>query len=341
MHTECWGVSMPVTMSDVADRAAVSIKTVSRVVNNRGGVSASTRQKVMAVIDEIGYQPNLLARTLANRRTHTVGLVIGDITNPYFAEVARGVQSVARSEGYQLFVANGDNDLEAEIQLRSLLDHGVAGVIIFPSAEMEPSIAQLASEHQPIVSVNRPMVHKHVGNVNTDMYKGMRSAVDHLVEKGHVHIGMLTGSNQTPTGNRGQRVEGYLDGLAAHNLPQNDSYVRTSILGTFEWGVTIALALLKKHPQITAIVCFNDLLAAGAVHACWRMGRRIPEDCAIIGFDDIEIASMIIPRLTTVGVDKRVLGHKAISQLLAMIKHPNEPVETIVMDATLIIRESA
>lgn len=331
---------MSVTMRDVAERAGVSIKTVSRVVNEQGEITEATRQKVLTVIDELSYRPNLLARGLVTQRTHTVGLVIGDITNPFFSEVARGVQDVARTEGYNIFLANTDALPEDERKvLRSMADHAVDGIIIFPSPETETTIGEMASRTLPFVLVNHWLAHDHVGLVTTDLYTGSRLAVDHLAAKGHEHIGMLAGPNIAVGSNRGRRLQGFRDGLAAHGLPENPDYIQISP-GTLEGGLSQGLALLTQHPQITAIFTYNDLLAMGALQACRQLGKRVPEECALVGFDDILMASLVHPPLTSVRIDKSTLGQQAMVQLLAMIRTPDQPPAPITLGIDLVIRES-
>jgi len=328
-------------MRDVAERAEVSIKTVSRVVNDQGEISESTRQKVLEVIAELGYRPNLLARGLVTQRTNIVGLLIADITNPFFSEVARGVQDVARAEGYNVFLANSDSRPDDEHKvLRSMLDHAVDGIILFPSPAIDQAIGELASQGQPFVSVNHLVSQPHVGLVSTDLRKGSQLAVDHLAAKGHSHIGMLAGPNLATLGNRGLRLQSFQASLTAHGLPQNPDYIRASE-GSYEGGLAATLALLADHPQITAIYAYNDLLAVGALRACRQLGRRVPEDCAIIGFDDILLASLVSPALTTVRIDKSVLGQQAMYQLLTMIRNPDQPAPPVLLDVELIVRESA
>lgn len=327
-------------MRDVAERAGVSIKTVSRVVNEQGEISEVTRQHVLAMIEELGYRPNLLARGLVTQRTNMVGLVVSDITNPFFAEVARGVQDAARAEGYNIFLANTDSLAEEERKvLRSMADHAVDGLILFPNPDNEALIGELASRERPIVLANYLLTHNHVGLVTTDLYTGSRLAVDHLAAKGHQHIGMLAGPNLTMADSQGRRLRGFRDGLTAHGLPDNPDYVETSP-GNTEGGLTGALALLTQHPQITAIYAYNDLLAIGALQACRQMGRRVPDECALIGFDDILMASLVNPALTTVRIDKSNLGQQAMRQLLSMIHNPDQPPTPIVLGVDLVVRES-
>jgi len=223
--------------------------------------------------------------------------------------------------------------------LRSLIDHAVDGIIIFPNSDNEALIGEMASREQPIVLANYLLTHEHVGLVTTDLYTGSRLAVDHLAAKGHQHIGMLAGPNLIVANSQGRRLRGFRDGLMAHGLPDNPDYVRTSP-GNMEGGRIATLALLAQHPQITAIYAYNDLLAIGALQACRQMGRRVPEECALIGFDDILMVSLVNPSLTSVRIDKSNLGQQAMHQLLSMIRNPDQPPTPIVLGVDLVVRES-
>jgi LacI family transcriptional regulator len=179
-------------MRDVARRADVSIKTVSRVVNDQGEISEDTRQRVMAVINELGYRPNMVARGLVTQRTFTVGLVVADITNPFFPEVARGVQDVARTRDYNVFLCNSDENQQEELRtLHSLAAQGVDGIIIFPCYETGNNLNTFAEEYRPIVAINHLQEHPNIGTILTENYQGARLAVDYLVSQGHREIAML------------------------------------------------------------------------------------------------------------------------------------------------------
>lgn len=331
--------TVAVTLRDVAQKAGVSIKTVSRVVNNQGEISDDTRQRVQAVIDELGYRPNLIARGLVTQRSYTVGLVFPDITNPFFPEVARGVQDTARTKGYNILLSNSDENKQEEIRaLHSLAAQGVDGIIVFPCFYTSDNLNTFADRFQPIVSVNVRYDHPHISLLLTDNYGGAKLAAEHLVSRGHRHIAMLSGLETSPA--RGRRVQGFMDTMAAHSLPT----AKEGLLAgwpTLEKGYDAALRLLRQNPHITAIFAYNDLLALGAIKACKELGRRVPDDCAIIGFDDIQLASLVSPALTTIRLDKYEIGRQAMSRLLEMLENPEVVFSPIQLGVELVIRESA
>lgn len=330
---------MAITLRDVAQKAGVSIKTVSRVVNDQGEISDDTRQRVQAVIDELGYRPNLIARGLVTQRSYTVGLVFPDITNPFFPEVARGVQDTARARDYNTLLCNSDENKQEELRtLHSLAAQGVDGIIIFPCFHTNDNLNIFAEQYQPVVSVNSRYDHPHISLVLTDNYGGAKQAVEHLYGRGHRHIAMLSGLETSPT--RGRRVQGFLNTMAALNLPVTEEAVLAG-LPTLESGYEAALRLLRQNPQVTAIFAYNDLLALGAIKACKELGRRVPDDCAIIGFDDVQLASLVSPALTTIRLDKYDIGRQAMGRLLEMLDTPDTRFPAIELGTELVIRESA
>jgi len=330
---------VPVTMRDVARKAGVSIRTVSRVVNNQGEISDETRQRVLATIEESGYRPSKVARALVTRHTETVGLVLGDIANPFFPEVARGVMDTAEARGYNVFVCNSDGNVEQEARiLRSLADHAVDGVIIYPCFGGGDDLRAFAEHHGPLVAINCFFQYPGVSRVMINTRRGANLAVNYLIDKGHTAVGMLAG--QAPSLNLMRRVRGYRDALRAHGLP----FVKEWALSgppVVERGAESTRQLLTQYPQITAIFAYNDLLAAGAIQACKALGRRVPDDCAIVGFDDIPLAAMLAPPLTTLRVDKYELGQQAMSRLLDMLDSPGTTFPPVYLDVELVIRESA
>lgn len=329
---------MAITLRDVAQKAGVSIKTVSRVVNDQGEISDDTRQRVQAVIDELGYRPNLMARGLVTQRSYTVGLVFPDITNPFFPEVARGVQDAARAREYNTLLCNSDENQQEELRtLHSLAAQGVDGIIIFPCYRTGDNLKTFAEQYRPVISVNNRYDDPNICRVLSDNYGGSKLAVEHLINRGHRHIAMLAGLEISSL--RAQRVLGFLDTMAAHELPLPDSRL-TAGQPTVDSGYDRALQLLTTDPHITAIVAYNDLLALGAMNACKKLGRHIPADCAIIGFDDIQLASLVTPTLTTIRLDKYNIGQQAMGRLLEMLENPDTRFPAIELGAELVIRES-
>ena len=328
-------------MRDVALKAGVSIKTVSRVVNDQGEISEATRQKVIVAIDELGYRPSLVARALVTQSTYTVGLVAVDIRNPFFPEVAHGVIETARCRGYNVFLCNTGSGPDLELgALRSLADRSVDGIIFYPSYESGETIKAFAQNYHPMVVINHTVDQPGTSQVRTDNKYGAKLAVDYLVQQEHRAIGMLTGvANGHPS--KVRRVQGYHAAMNAHDLPIEEGWVVPTSTPTVECGYEAARYLLTQHPEITAIFAYNDLLAIGALKACHELGRRVPDDCAIVGFDDIQLAAMVIPSLTSVRVNKYKLGQQAMNRLFDMMGKPEATFPPITLTPELIIRESA
>jgi len=330
---------VPATLRDVARRAGVSVKTVSRVVNNQAEVSEDTRQRVLDAIAALGYRPSKLARGLVTQRTDTVGLILGDINNPFFPEFARGVLDVAEANGYDVFVCNSDGDWQREIRtMQSLIDHAVDGIIIFPTFELQNHLPMLAGQGKPIVAINRPLQYPGLSRIMIRSRLGARLAVTHLINKGHTAIGMIAG--QAWPVERLERVQGYMEALRAHGLPVHREWI-VSVPPVLEQGRQAALQLLSQYPEITALFTYNDLLALGAIRACQALGRRVPEDCAIVGFDNIPLADQVFPALTTVHVDKYGLGQLAMRRLIEMLAAPDGDFPPIHSDVELVVRQSA
>ncbi|MCB0079390.1 MAG: LacI family DNA-binding transcriptional regulator, partial [Caldilineaceae bacterium] len=303
----------PVTMRDVAREAGVSINSVLRVIHEQGNVDEATKARILAVIEELGYQPKIVTNGVVAPRTNTVGIIIADITNPYFSAVVRGAQDMARYHDSHIVLCNTNESQEEELyHLLSLAEQRVDGIIIFPGYYTSKNLSIIAERYRPIVVINHRFVHPNVSLVLTKNYEGARLAVNHLVAQGHSAIGMLAGRELSPK--RGQRVRGFRDGLTAHGLSVIEEHIVPGA-PTQESGYDNALELLTRFPEITALFAYNDLMALGALKACRELGRRVPEECAIVGFDDTLFASLTMPALTTIRLNKYATGREAMSRL--------------------------
>ena len=253
---------MPVTMRDVAEAAGVSIKTVSRVVNKQGELADDTRQRVLDAIDQLGYRPSKVARALVTQRTDTISLLVGDIANPYFSEVARGVMDAAQVEDYEVFICNTDNGSEKRA-LFSLIDHNVDGAIIYPTYENLDWLNKFSKPGQPVVLVNSILEpHPGQGVVRTRIRKGADLATTYFIEQGHRLIGMIAG--EVAPLELIKRVVGYRQALERHGIAFREDMV---MIGApqVNHGYEAAKLLIERFPQMTAIFCYNDLLAMGAL----------------------------------------------------------------------------
>lgn len=327
-----------VTIADVAREAHVSLMTVSRVINDKDGISEATRQRVQGVIDRLGYRPSKIARGLATQRTGTLGLVVPDNSNPFFSEVARGVEHAAYAEDYNVFLCNTEEDTEREkAVLESLAEKRVDGLILC-SPRLDDEDLLIAIKYFPAtVLINRLLPGSGAAALRLDNQGGAKCGVQHLLQRGHRAIGFLAGPDKSFGGQK--RALGYRDALEEAGIPYNPAWVQhcTPMVDT---GQQAAIDLLTRNPELTALFCFNDLIAIGALKACAQLGRKVPEDIAIVGFDDIPLASLVTPPLTTFHVSRYELGRNAAEHLLAQINGQINHADTII-PVELIIRASA
>jgi LacI family transcriptional regulator len=330
---------MPVTIKDVARESGVNVSTVSRALNGEYGVHAETREMVTAVARRLGYRPNRVARGLVTGRSHTLGLVVSDIRNQFFAEVARGAEDAAYRAGHDLILCNSDLDPEKQmLYVQSLLEKRVDGILmnsvsVLSRAQQE----QLAAMGVAIVLLNRAAPRAVFSTVCADNQTGGRIAGDYLLRLGHRHIAHLTGPRHH--GNMTERAKGFLRALATGAQPVTPIilYGKNNFAGGYEMG----RELLASNPEITAIFAANDTMAFGAIRALTEAGRRIPADISVIGFDDIELSSIVNPPLTTIHQPKYEIGAAAVEILLrhADRKKPHAP-EHRVFDVRLVERQS-
>lgn len=327
-----------ITIADVAREANVSTQTVSRVINNKGEIRPETRQMVLEVIQRLNYRPSPMARGLASSRTTTLGLVVPDIGNSFFAEVVRGAEDVARAKGYQIFLANTDQEPEREIAaVQALEDMWVDGILMCSARLPDDQLHEIMVRRQGVVLVNRELVDGAAGSVRLSEVRSAQIITNHMLARGHRKIGMLAGRPGGPA--HRSRLKGFRLAMAAAGIALDECQIvacSTNPEGGYQAGQTI----LNAMPDIEALVCFNDLVAIGAMRACREHRRRVPDDIAVTGFGDSVLASMISPSLTTMHEPIRELGMHAARMIIAHLN--NEAYEReVVIDAELTIRESA
>lgn len=329
----------PPTIRDVARRAGVGVGTVSRVLNSKGHVSNATREKVLRAVEELNYQPNNLARSLATGRSRLVALVIPDITNPFFPTVARGVEDAASTMGYTVVLCNTDGDPAQEMAYaKTLRELRVDGIIFVVSSPDSAAVWELLRGHFPLALIDRQVEGASVDAVLVDNVSSAREATRHLIRLGHRRIAHISGPPQLTTSR--DRLRGYLEALGEAGLEADETLIRA---GDFRYhsGYARMKELLEAQDPPTAVFAANDLMAIGAIRALGESGRRVPDDVAVVGFDDILLASLVRPALTTVSQPAYQMGVTATELLIRRMDGlVSGPPQEVVLTPQLVIRES-
>lgn len=290
---------MPVTIYDVAREAGVSMATVSRVVNGNPNVKPTTRKKVLAAIERLGYRPNAVARGLASKRTTTVGVVIPDISSAYFAELARGIDDVASMYKYNIILSDSDERIERELHLtNTLLEKQVDGIIFMGREITENHMQVFTTAAVPIVLAGTKDPTRQLPSVDISHFDAGYDATKFLLEAGHTRIAMVTGPLNDPLAGM-RRFEGYKHALEEVGISMKDSYVYNGNF-RYESGIEAVNQFLSLVERPTAIFCANDEMAVGVIHGIQDQGLQVPDDIEVMGFDNIRLAEMVRPRLTTV-----------------------------------------
>jgi LacI family transcriptional regulator len=331
--------SRRVNISDVAREAGVSPQTVSRALNNKAEISAETRERVLEIVQRLGYRPNTLARGLVTQKTSTLGLIVPDIANPFFSEVARGSEDAAHVAGYSLLLCNAMEDPEREMEaLRALEAQRVDGILLCSSRLTDQRLAAMLGRLPPVVLANREPAAEGMHAVSIDDEFGARAAMKHLLRTGRRHIGLLAGPPASRSGAR--RTAGYKAALAEAGLPLDPGLI-VPCAPNLEGGHQAATALLSAQRGVDALLCYNDLVAVGALQVIAALGRRVPEDVAVVGFDDIPLAALVTPPLTTLRSDRRALGAEIVRLLLQALDGCPGGCENTVLKPELVVRASA
>jgi LacI family transcriptional regulator len=329
------------TLADVAREAGVSLMTVSRVVNHKDGVGPEMRVHIEAIIERLGYRPSGIARSLVTQRTGTIGLIVPDVSNPFFPDVIRGVEQVAFQQGYSLLLCNTEEDTQRESELLQLLaEKWVDGIILCSSRQQDDDLIMALAHYPAAVLVNRTLKNMSAlaGSVCIDDEAGGRMLTEYLLTQGHQTIGFLSGPHNSFSAQK--RLEGERAALAAAFLPWNPPWHK-ACAPSVEGGREAAQRLLAETPAITALICYNDLVAVGALQAAANLGRHVPQDLSITGYDDIYLAALVTPSLTTCRVQRDELGRHAAQALLNSLDQAGTVPSIFALAPELIIRQSA
>lgn len=325
-------------IAEIARRANVSTATVSRTLNQSGPVKAATARKVWRAVTALNYYPNSHARTLVSGRSRLIGLIVSDITNPFFPELIRTFEDLAAQKQYDLLLTSTNYDTSRMTTcLRRMLERKVDGVAMMTS-EMDMSlIKELSKRSVPIVFMDVGQMGPRMSHVSIDYGNGIRQAVDHVVELGHRQIGFISGPLDLHSART--RRQSFVDGLRHHKIALERRFVREGT-HTADGGEKAMKELLKLPRIPTAVVCSNDWTAIGALHAIHAAGLSVPEDVSLVGFDDIPLASYTTPALTTVRMSASDVGSTAFQALFSLIGEQHLEGDVYQVPTRLVARQS-
>jgi LacI family transcriptional regulator len=330
---------MPAKIHDVAAMARVSPATVSRVLNGHQDVGPDFRERVLAAVSELGYRPNRPARSLRTRATTVLGVIISDITNPFFTAMVRGIEDTAQAGGYSVILANTDEDLAKEQRyLEVAAAEQVAGVILAPASSTQTSIAVLAERQIPVILVDRRLRNAQVDSVTVNNYRAAREATRHLIEQGCQRVGMIAGLSRTTTGSR--RLAGYKAAFGDCGRAVDPSLIMHADFMA-GGGYQATKALLDRSERPDGLFISNNMMTVGALEALTEAGVDIPGEIALVGFDETVWATALRPPLTVVAQPVYAIGESAARLLLERIAGARSTPRNIGLHASLIVRGSS
>ena len=330
------------TIKDIARVAGVSVTTVSRALNGYSDVNKKTRQKIEEVAKELNYSPNTVARSLVMKKSKTIGLLVSDmnregVKDNFTFEVLCGINEASANSDYDLVLFSTTSSKQSQKTYTQLCrERRVDGVILQGIKTDDPYLQEVVESDIPCVLVDIPQESATVGYVTTDNVEGAKKAVAHLIASGHRNIAMINGHEKADVSIR--RLQGYMEALNIGNLKFRPEWIKN---GDFKENVAeeVAVELLTEHPEITAVFCASDLMGLGVLKAVKKFGKKVPDDIAVIGYDDIMLASYSNPSLSTIRQDKFKLGFEAAVLLIDMLEG-KEQSHARIIDTKLIIRES-
>ncbi|SFS53006.1 LacI family DNA-binding transcriptional regulator [Paenibacillus sp. BC26] len=331
---------MKATIYDVAREAGVSIAAVSQVINGKGKISEERRASIISVMEQLNYKPSLIASALTGKKTYTLGLLIPDISNPFFAEIARAVEDQGDVHGYSLVICSTDNkDERVERYLTLLGQKSVDGIIIGTGMDSGELLDLLLKKSIPLAVIAREMPGHDLATVVVDDYEGGRMAARHLLGLGHTRMAVLAEHRKVISSR--ERIRGFQDEVVEAGLQLPEYMVKMNGRDLVNDGRRSASELLRYADRPTAVFCCNDLLAIGALQAAKEMGVRVPEELSIVGFDNTILATVTDPPLTTVSQPTEQMGQLVVDLVLSKndAAKPGEP-KRVMLKPELVVRQS-
>jgi LacI family transcriptional regulator len=323
---------------DVAREASVSVSTVSHVINGTRHVEPETAERVRRAITQLGYQPNSVARSLRHGRTHTIGLLVPDNANPFFAEVARVVEDEGFKAGYSVILCNSDgSEVKEKAYIDVLLAKQVDGLLLIASSNELAGLDRILNAAVPVVAVDREIHHAPITQILIDNWQGGYIAGAHLIDLGHREFVYITGPNETTPS--AQRLQGFRQALAEAGLALSENRI---VSGDFRFagGQHAMEEVLRGGLPFTAVFAANDLMAMGAISTLHAARIHVPNEVSLIGFDDIPYAVTTLPPMTTVAQPVEAIGQTCVRTLIDHMRHPDRAPERIVLSPHLVVRES-
>ena len=327
-----------ITLKMVAEKAGVSVNTASRAINNKPDINEETKKRILKVAQELGYVRNDTAVALRTKRTGTIGVIIADNRNPFYAEVLNGMEEAAREKNYHIILANTQRDYKKEEEaINLLLAKRVDGLLITPVQDKDDDIKNLIEANIPFVVVGRDFENIEIDAIYNDEVKGGFLATEYLIKKGHKRIVLIDGFlYKSPAKGR---LEGYKRALNKYRISLDEPLISVGDIN-MENGHERTKQMLEKNLDFTAIFAYNDMMAFGAMQAVKEKGLRIPEDIGLVGYDDIPFSSLISPSLTTIRLKKQDLGVESVKLLLSRINGNRKKTKKVMLGVELQIRES-
>jgi LacI family transcriptional regulator len=324
------------TIKDVARMAEVSVTTVSRVLNRKMVVRKETEERIWAAVEALGYRPDFSARALVTGQTRAIGVVVRDICDPFFAPIVHGVTCVANAHDYSSFLSNLSADPSRAFYLQLVREKRVDGIIITTSHIPDEQVSLICKEGVPLVLVNRQM--DDVASICTDNERGGYEITCHLIELGHRDIAYIGVPSYIRSGI--PRKAGYQRALGEHGLRLNPDAIVVEE-NSADGGYRAAQALVSTREKVTAVFCYDDVMAIGAMRAFQEHRMQVPEDIAVVGYDDIPLAAHVSPPLTTVRQATQTMGIRAMQMLIKLMEGEDLAEREVLLQPELVIRRSS
>ena len=335
---------MIATIKDVAKRAGVSHSTVSRALNDNPLISPLTAQRVRQAALELGYHPSAAARSLKTNQTQALGVVVSNIDDPFFSEILQGIEEVAQNQGYSLFISASQRDTARERTIVQVMrEHRLDAVIICSTSFSASQSRQLLDQGIPIVVINNQAAEEYRYSIFHDDVDGCRQVTRHLIELGHCRIAYL--GNRLSGRTTLDRLAGFQQEMDAHNLPVLEEYIYQVDGSEPQNGFAGAGYFLGLQEPPTALVCYNDTLAIGALQRLQQAGVRVPEQCSVTGFDNIVFSAFTNPPLTTLDQPKHFIGAEAARLVLSLLtpagRSTTSKMQSLILKGALLVRQSS